>query len=79
MIKRDRLAGGLKKIKELEERLVPLLNKYVSSSLFLSPLKKSDRDSLLAGFQKIALSVSKHAEILDGINNEISKGKADVY
>lgn len=79
MIKKDKLLRQLDTAIKSEERLIPLLNKHVSSSLFFSGLKENERKAIVERLQKIVLTETKHIELLNGIKDEITKGKNNVY
>ena len=79
MIKKEKLAGKMDELIALEKRLIPLLNKHISSSLFFSNLKKSDRDKILAHFQDSVTTQTKHIETLANTKEDVLKGKANVY
>ena len=79
MIKKDKLLGKLDTLVKLEERLIPILNKHVSSTLFFSNLKEDARDKIVDRMQRIVFTETKHIEMLKGIKDEITKGKKDVY
>ena len=79
MIKKDKLLKQIDAVTDLEKRLIPLFNKHISTSLFFSGLGEKERDSIKEQFQKIAISKTKHLEVLAGIKNEVTKGKNDVY
>ena len=55
MIKKDKLLNQINMLIDLEKRLIPLLNRHISSSLFFSGLKESDRDAVLERFQNIVM------------------------
>jgi len=79
MIKRDRLIRQIDAILNSKKRLIPLLNKHISSSLFFSGLKVKERDAIIERFQNIVIIQTKHMEILMGIKDEAAKGESDVY
>lgn len=79
MIKKDKLLVKIGAVTELEKRIIPLLNKHVSSSLFFSGLEKAERDAMVDGLQNIVINKTKHLDILNGIKDEITKGHSDVY
>lgn len=79
MIEKGKLSRHINDIIEAKKRLIPLLNRHVSSSLLFSGLKGSDRDAIVEKFQGIVITQAKHIEILNGVKDEIEKGKKDVY
>ena len=79
MIKKDKLSNQIGKLIDLEQGIIPLLNKHVSASLFFSNLKKNDREEIVEYFQNTVIAKTKHIEILNGIKDDIMKGKRDVY
>lgn len=79
MVKRDKLLKQINELESLERRLIPLLNKHISSSLFFSRLKEKERNSMTEQLQNIAANKERHLEILGGIKNDVAKGKNDVY
>lgn len=79
MIKKDKLLRHVGLLIDSEKRLIPLLNRHISSSLFFSGLDKRDSDAIIERFQNIVLTHTKHIETLNGIREEVSKGKSDVY
>ena len=79
MIKKDRLLKRLDDVIKLEERLIPLLNRHVSSSIAFSGLDEKEQQQIVGRLQKTALSGTKHIEVLKGIRDEVTKGKVNVY
>ena len=79
MMKKDRLICQIGAIIDSKKRLIPLLNKHISSSLFFSGLKPEERNTIIERFQNIVITQTKHMEILKGIKDEVVKGKSDVY
>ena len=79
MIKRDKLTRQIDAIIDSKKRLIPLLNKHISSSLFFSGLKSEERNVIIERFQNIVITQTKHLEILRGIKDEVAKGKSNVY
>jgi hypothetical protein len=79
MIQKDKLSKQIDKLIDLEKRTIPLLNKHVSSSLFFSNLKKDERNKIVEYFQNMAITKTKHIDILNSIRDELMKGKKDVY
>ena len=79
MIKKDKLARQIDAIIDSKKRLIPLLNKHISSSLFFSGLKSEERNAIIERFQNIVIIQTKHMETLKGIKDEVAKGKNDVY
>jgi hypothetical protein len=79
MIKKEKLLHQVECIINAKKRLIPLLNKHVSSSLAFSELKPAERKAVIDRFQAIVIMQTKHAEILNGIKEETLKGKTDVY
>ena len=79
MIRKEKLLKQLELLENFEKRVVPLLNKHISSSLFFSELKGAERNSILEKFQGITVAQEKHIEILGQVRDEILKGKKDVY
>lgn len=79
MIKKEKVLNQIGILADSEKRLIPLLNRHVSSSLFFSGLDKRESDAIIERFQNIVLTCTKHVETLNGIKEEISKGKNDVY
>ena len=79
MMKKDRLICQIGAIIDSKKRLIPLLNKHISSSLFFSGLKPEERNTIIERFQNIVITQTKHMEILKGIKDEAEKGKSDVY
>jgi len=79
MIKKANLLGKIDVLLGLDKGIAPLLNKHISSSLFFSVLKGSEQKAILDSFQKMVVTKTKHIEALNGIRNEIAKGKSDVY
>ena len=79
MIKKDKLARQIDTIIDSKKRLIPLLNKHISSSLFFSGLKPDERNTIIGRFQNIVITQTKHMEILNGIKDEMAKGKSNVY
>ena len=69
----------LDRVIKLENRLIPLFNKHISSSLFFSALKEAERAVIVGEFEKLAVSGSKHVEVLNSIKKEVEKGKNNVY
>lgn len=79
MIKKDNLLNQISELESLEKRLIPLLSRQISSSLFFSNLKEKERNSIIEQLQSIAVNKKRHIEILNGIKEEVSKGEKDVY
>jgi len=79
MIGKDKLLKQVEKLIQQEERLVPLLNRHVSSALFFSGLKQKERDNILDRFQEMAVKLREHIDILNGIRKEITEGAGNVY
>jgi len=79
MIKKANLLGKVDSLLVLNKSITPLLNKHVSSSIFFSVLKDAEQKAILEKFQNMVIVKTKHAEMLNGIRGEISKGKSDVY
>jgi hypothetical protein len=79
MIKKEKLLGQINNLLGVEKAIVPLLNRHISSSLFFSALKEVDRRQILESFQNLAVTQAKHADILNSIKNEITKGENNVY
>jgi len=79
MIKKEKLLGSIESVIEIQKNLVPLLNKHISSSLIASGLKKGDQTAIAETLQKIAVTKTKHIDMLNDIKAEIKKGKNDVY
>ena len=79
MIQKDRLVHQIDAIIDSKKRLIPLLNKHISSSLFFSGLKSEERNAIIERFQNIVITQTKHLEILRGIKDEAAKGKSNVY
>ena len=79
MMKKDRLVHQIDAIIDSKKRLIPLLNKHISSSLFFSGLKPEERNVIIERFQNIVITQTKHMEVVKGIKDEIVKGKSDVY
>ncbi len=79
MLKKEKVIKGIESLINLEKRVLPLLNRHISSSLFFSELKESERNAILEAFQKIAVAQGKHSETLNQIKDEALKMKTDVY
>ena len=79
MIKKDKLTRQIDAIIDSKKRIIPLLNKHISSSLFFSGLKPEERNAIIERFQNIVITQTKHMEILRGIKDEMAKGKSNVY
>lgn len=79
MIQKDRLVHKIDAIIDSKKRLIPLLNKHISSSLFFSGLKPEERNAVIERFQNIVITQTKHMETLKEIKDEVAKGKSDVY
>ncbi|MDD3344862.1 MAG: hypothetical protein PHO34_00275 [Candidatus Omnitrophica bacterium] len=79
MIGKDKLLKQVEKLIQQEERLVPLLNRHVSSALFFSGLEQKERDGILDRFQEMAVKQREHVDILKGIKKEVSEGAGNVY
>jgi hypothetical protein len=79
MIKKDTLSKKIDSLIELEESLIPLLNKHIASSLSFSNLKDSDRTTVLEYFKRLAIAQTKHVNILHEVKKELQRGKSDVY
>lgn len=79
MIKKGRLIRQIDAIMDSKKRLIPLLNKHVSSSLFFSGLEPKERNAIIERFQNIVITQTKHMEILMGIKAEAAERKSDVY
>ena len=79
MIKKEKLLGQIDRLLELEKRVIPLLNKHFSSTLFFSDLNKKERDKIIEQFQQTAVTKTRHLEVLKTIKQELEKGKKDVY
>lgn len=78
MISKDALLKKIDEALDLEKRLIPLLNKHISSSLFASGMDKAECDSITERFKDMALTAAKHVELLNGVRDEASRGKRDV-
>ncbi len=74
MIKKDKLLDRLNELMNLEKSLIPLLNRHISSSLFLSDLKEEDRKRIVEYFQSMAIRQTKHVEMLDELKDEVAGG-----
>lgn len=79
MLKKEEILKQIEVLKELEQRLIPLLNKEISSSLSFSGLNDLRRQEIIGNFQRIVLTQKKHLEVLEDIKNQIIKDKKDVY
>lgn len=79
MLKKDKLLKHIEAIINSKKRLIPLLNKHISSSLFFSDLKPEQRKKIIDDLQNIVIIQIKHQELIKGIKEEITKGKNDVY
>jgi len=79
MIKKDKLLDRLNELMLLEKSLIPVLNRHISSSLFLSGLKEEDRKRIVEYFQSMAIRQTKHVEMLDELKDEVAGGNVDVY
>ena len=79
MVKKDKLLHQIDKLIDLEKRIIPLLNKHISSSLFFSNLKEDDRKIMAENLQNIAIIKTKHLDVLNSIKDETTRGKSDVY
>ena len=79
MIKKEKLLQQIEKVTNDEKRLIPLLNRHISTSLFFSGLRDADRKKTIEQFQRMVVAHTKHTEYLKGIVDEVKKGKSDVY
>jgi hypothetical protein len=79
MIKKDKLIQKINSAIDIQKRLVPLLNKHVSASVFFSGLNSKEKDEIAQQFQEMSIAHTKHIDILTSIKDELSKGSANVY
>ncbi len=79
MIRKDKLLDQISALISQEKGLVPLLNRHISSALFFSRLKDSDRDTMIQHFQDMVVMKTGHIEILNGIKDQLTRSDNDVY
>lgn len=79
MIRKDKIIKKLDKLKELEKRLIPLLDKHLSTSLDFSQLGKEDRDKILEFLKNRAGMQKKHIQLIESINKELTESDKNVY
>ena len=79
MIRKSSLLSSLSDLAEIEKMLIPILNKHVSSALFLSELDDTQRKQIKEQFQNIVITQTKHVESLNKIESEVEKAGSDVY
>lgn len=79
MIKKEKILQQIEELLNLEKRLIPLLNKHVSSTLPFSQINKNEQGKIIEQFQQFAVTKTRHLEVLGTIKQEIEKGKKDVY
>lgn len=79
MIKKDKLLNRINTLIDLEKKLIPLLNRHISSSLFFSKLKEDDRNAIIEYFQNLVITKTRHIEILNNIRDEVTGRQSDVY
>jgi hypothetical protein len=79
MIRKKKLIDKIKAALEIENRLIPLFNKHISSSLDFSKLKKQDKEAIIEKFQSYTLMLKKHINTLEDIEKTVEGGQRDVY
>lgn len=79
MINKEKIIKKIDKVLESEKRLLPLLNRHITSSLFYSDLAKEDRDKIIEFFQGQVIRQAKHVNVLSEIKKEVLEGGEDVY
>ncbi len=79
MISKIKILKEIDKVLEAEKRLLPLLNRHISSSLFYSDLNKEDREKIVDFFQSQVVRQSKHIDVLSEIRDELNEGGEGVY
>jgi hypothetical protein len=79
MIKKEKLLSGIDSIIGIQKQLIPLLNKHVSASVSFSGLSAGDKEGIIKRFQEIAITHTKHMDILKSIKEEAEKGANNVY
>ncbi len=79
MIKKDKLLKKINRAISDHDAIVPLLNRHVSTSVFFSALPPEDKEEIIARFQDMARTYSKHMNMLDSIKREVSEGETNVY
>ena len=79
MIRKSSLLSSLSDLAEIEKMLIPILNRHVSSVLFLSGLDEVGREQIKEQLQNIVITQTKHVESLNKIKAEVEKAGSDVY
>ncbi|MCF7871186.1 MAG: hypothetical protein K9L95_04270 [Candidatus Omnitrophica bacterium] len=79
MIRKNNLLNKLDRLLELERRLIPLLDKHLSTSLDFSRLSKGDRDLSLDFLKSRVNLQKKHIQLIESIKKEIEESKQNVY
>lgn len=79
MIRKNNLLNKLNQLLELERRLVPLLDKHLSTSLGFSQLSKDEHDLSLDFLKNRVNLQKKHIQLIEGIKKEIEDSGQNVY
>jgi len=79
MIEKKELLRQIDILLKQKARLIPLLNRHISSAVFFSYLKEKEQKIILDYFQNMVIRQQQHIEILNGIKEEIKQGDKDVF
>lgn len=79
MITKKKLSEKIAELKELEERIIPLLNRHVASSLSFSAIDERELVAILGELKNRVVAQKKHIALLEGIQKELAGSKQDVY
>jgi hypothetical protein len=79
MIRKDKLLNKVNQLLELEGRLIPLLDKHLSTSLGFSQLSKDEQDLSLDFLKGRVNLQKKHIQLIKSIKKEIEDSEQNVY
>jgi hypothetical protein len=79
VLKTEKLLKGIKDLSELEKGALPLLNRHITSAIAFSGIKEGERSGIVNNFQRMAVAVNRHIEMLGDIEKDIQNRKQDVY
>ena len=79
MIKKETLLKKIAGVLEIEERIIPLLDKHVSSSLSFSSLSAEDKEAIPVYLRGKVETQKRHVEMLKEIIGYIKESDDNVY